>query len=63
MEDPPRIVQVQQRQPNTVERSGGRLPHPVYSMSQPSAVSIGGGDRPILPASHQAPSRASSGTV
>src|SRR3982074_2308056 len=32
-------------------------------MSQPSAVSIGGGDRPILPASHQAPSRASSSTV
>src|SRR5207244_11388181 len=32
-------------------------------MSQPSVVSIGGGDRPILPASHQAPSRASSSTV
>src|SRR5437762_384425 len=29
MEDPPRIVQVQQRQPNTVERSGRRVPHAV----------------------------------
>src|SRR5205085_310229 len=29
VEDTPRIVQVQQRQPNTIERSGGRLPHAV----------------------------------
>ena len=32
-------------------------------MSQPSSVAMGCGDSPILPASHQAPSRASSKTV
>ena len=32
-------------------------------ISQPSSVSIGCGERPILPASHQAPSRASSSTT
>ncbi len=36
---------------------------PWYMISHPSGVSSGGGPSPIFPASHQAPSRASSSSV
>ena len=55
-----RVVQVEQRETHPVDRTGRRaVGRRGSSTSQPSLVSSGGGPRPILPASHHAPSRAS----
>ena len=58
------IVEVQERQADPVDRTvAGDVDPVIHDEPAGSAVSSGGGPRPILPASHQAPSRASSSRV
>ena len=55
-----RTMQIKQREPQPVETAGGGLPHAVIDHQPTLGVSMGGGERPILLASHQPPRRASS---
>ena len=62
-QDAPRVVDVQLGEAHAIQGAGGRLAYAVIDNKPPLAGASGWVERPILPPSHQARSRASRSTV